>query len=151
MPTLRQSSCSKLLDLDVFDGVSRKENYDRIEYLSDQPLQHLEYVINKAFEITKEELKQKINITQASVYLKSESMDRSRVSSLDVHQAAKKIHEAENSLKLLKGTARFCFNHCRLLLAKSDLCLRQYQLKKIECLERLHMTQKIAKYVASRE
>ncbi len=154
------SVLSKLVDDESFIGVSRKnecfndkvqEIVERVEYFCNLALQHVGHVKDE-FEIAREELKQRINITLASLYLKSESANHSQVSSSDIDKAAKKICEAENSLKLLEGTARLKFNYCRILLAKSDLCLRQYQLKetdidnelKTEFLEHLEKARKIA-------
>jgi hypothetical protein len=154
------SFLSKLVDNESFMGVSRKdecfedkvqENVKRVEHFCDLALQYIEH-LKDDFGIDKEELKQRINITLASLYLKSESiLDHPQVSSSDIDKAAKKISEAENySLKLKKGC--WNFNCCCILLAKSDLCLRQYQLKetdidnklKTEFWEHLEYAQKIA-------
>ena len=151
---------SKLVDNEAFKTISRQdtffmekvqENVKKVEHLSNLALEHLKYVKDD-YIIAKEELKQRVNIALASLYLKSESTNHSQVSSADIDKASKKICEAENSLKLLKGTERLKFNECRILLAKSDLCLRQYELKKIdidnelknECSKHLRESRQIA-------
>ncbi len=155
------SVLSKLVDNESFIGVSSKDdcfkdpvqkNVETVEYFCNLALQHVKH-IKDDFEIARKELKQRINTALASLYLKSESKNHSQVSSSDIDKAAKTIHQAENSLRQLKGTAYLKFNDCRILLVKADLCLRQYQLKKTdidsglttEFFEHLEKAQEIAK------
>ena len=85
-------------------------------------LQHLLYVDDE-FEKAKEELRQRIHITMAHLFLRTANKDAS-VSDSDIESATFHINEAEKSF--LKFKAKLKFNYCRLLLVKSDLKLRKY-------------------------
>ena len=86
--------------------------------------------IQDEFEIAREELKQRVKITLAVLYLKSLDIDHGSVSSSAIKNAAAMISEAEKSLMILEGTPRLNYNQSRLLIAKSDLYFRKYRLEK---------------------
>ena len=109
------------LETKVDEHVKRAENYCH------WALQHLMYVEDE-FEIAREELKQRVKITLAVLYLKSIDIDH--VSSSAIKNAAAMISEAENSLMTLEGTPRLKYNHSRLLIAKSDLYFKKSLLEK---------------------
>lgn len=106
-------------DLEVHKHIERAKD------LCYKALQHLAYVEND-FEIAREELKQRISITLALLYLRP--TDHAPISSSDIDTVAAKISESEQSLLKLKGTSRLTYNYCRLLIVKSDLWFRKYQL-----------------------
>ena len=132
------SVLSYVVDYESFIGVS-KENEDfktkvdehvkRAENYCHWALQHLMYVEDE-FEIAREELKQRVYITLAVLYLKSVDPDHVPNSITVIENAAVMLSKAEKSLKILKGTPRLEYNHSRLLIAKSDLCFEKYQLEK---------------------
>ena len=129
------SVLSNLVHDKSFIGVS-KDNKDFKKKVCDRiklaikycvlALQHLLY-INDEFEMAKEDLRQKIHIAWAHLLLRSADKDAS-VSDSDIESATLHINEVEKSF--LKVKANLKFNYCRLLLVKSDLLLRKYQLTK---------------------
>ena len=130
------SVLSHLVDDESFIGVSKEneefktkvdEHVKHAENHCHLVLQHLMYIEDE-FEIAREELKQRVKITLAVLYLKSIDIDH--VSSSAIKNAAAMISEAENSLMILEGTPRLKYNHSRLLIAKSDVYFKKYRLEK---------------------
>ncbi|CAB4022906.1 Hypothetical predicted protein [Paramuricea clavata] len=128
------SVLSYLVNDESFIGESKDQNakdlevhkhIERAKDLCYKALQHLTYIEND-FEIAREELRRRISITLALLYLRP--IDHVPISSSDIDIVAATISESEQSLLKLKGTPRFAYKYCRLLMVKSDLCLRKYQL-----------------------
>ncbi len=131
---------SNLVNDESFVGMSKDdkgfeekvhEHVERAKNYCHKALQHLAYVEDD-FEIAREELKQRISITLASLCLRSASTDNLPISSSDIDMAEAKICESEESLMKLKGTPRLKYNNCRLLLVKCDLYFRKYQLEQTD-------------------
>jgi tetratricopeptide (TPR) repeat protein len=134
------SVLSYLVNDESFIGESKdkKDLEDKIhehtriaEDLCYKAFQHLKYIEND-FEIAKEELKQRISITSALLCLSPVGTDHAPISSSDIKAVVSKISESDQFFQELKQTAktpaRLTYNHCRLLMAKSDLSFRKYQI-----------------------
>ena len=129
---------SHVVDDESFFGMSKGnedfkkevgEYIERAENYCHWALHHLMYVKDE-FEIAREELKQRVKITLAVLYLKSIDIEHGPVSSSAIKNAAAMISEAEKSLMILEGTPRLKYNHSRPLIAKSELCFQKYRLEK---------------------
>ena len=101
-------------------------------------MQHLLY-IDYDFEIAREDLRQRINITLASLHLKSADPNLSLISTPD------EIERAEQSLMKRKGKERLTYNTCRQLLVKSDIYFQKYRLEPTD--RRIEHWKKSLKYV----
>ena len=119
------NAASVLSKLEYEETEMEKKVYEQIERTKEYcvlALQHLLYVDDE-FEKAKEELRQRIHITMAHLFLRTANKDAS-VSDSDIESTTFHINEAEKSF--LKVKAKLKFNYCRLLLVKSDLKLRKY-------------------------
>ena len=145
---------SILVNDESFIGVKRqhkdftrrkKEHIDQAKKYFYKALQHVECV--EGFEIAKEELKQRINITLSFLYLgssisagPSKGKKEMSITRDDLNCAVEKITDSERSLLTRTGTGMLEYNSCRLQIVRSDLHFRYWQLCSFNGNAFLHLT-----------